>query len=291
MKKFIITMIIIASLFIIAGIGMIVASSAFSIWPWSENFSDEMRKIYYNGKMVQKTIEASTATLKTIDISMVNEEIKVVKGIEKVVITYWENSNNTYEIIQTREKILIKEESQTNFWPLKYKRRYRDNQNLVLIQIPDKLKLNTLNLNFINGKIETESIKIVNANLSIINGTIKLTDSQIDQVKATNTNGTCESTGCTIKNLDFRTINGTVSVNKGDIKIIRLHAINGKIIAADLPGKATDYNINCTTVHGNVYINDKKVSKGGTYKSATSGNRSIDVETVNGKIELNTIIK
>jgi DUF4097 and DUF4098 domain-containing protein YvlB len=291
MKKFIITIIIIASLFIVAGIGMIVVSSAFSIWPWKYHFCDEMQKIYYNGKMVQKTIEAPAATLKTIDISMINEIITVSKGEEKVVITYLENSSNTYEIIQTSEKILINEKSKNYFWPFKHWHKYRDNQNTVLIQIPDKMKLNTLNINSVNGAIDIESVKIKNADLNIINGTVKLAGSQIDQVKATNTNGICESTGCTVKNLDFHTINGTVSVNKGDIKKIRLHAVNGKIKATDLPGKAADYNINCTTVHGNIYINGEKVSKGGSYKSATSGNRNIDVETVNGKIEINTINK
>ena len=53
----------------------------------------------------------------------------------------------------------------------------------------------------------------------------------------------------------------------------------------------TDYNINCRTVNGSVYINGDKVSSRGSYKSLSSGNRSIDIDTLNGKIIIETKIK
>jgi DUF4097 and DUF4098 domain-containing protein YvlB len=290
MKKFTITMIIIASILIISGIGLIVVSSAF--FPWNANFYQIIEKFkYYDGRIVKKSIEASTATLKTIDISMINEKIEVIKGGDKIVITYTENINYTYKIIETGDKISIKEESKHNFWPIEHWFWFHSDQNLVLIQIPDKMKLNTLTLKSINGMIETNSVKIANANISIHNGTIKLIDSQIDQVSASSTNGRCYSIGNTIKDLDFRTINGLVSVDSGDITKIKLHAVNGKVKATGLPGKITDYNINCRTVNGNVHINGKKVSSRGSYKSLVSGHRSIDIDTLNGKIKIETKIK
>jgi hypothetical protein len=291
MKKFIIIMMIIASFFIIAGIGMIVVSSAFSLWPWSENFCDEMRKIYYNGKMVQKTVEASPEALKIIDINMINENIEVVKGNDKAVITYWENSINSYELIQTKDKIILKEEIKSNFWPFKYRLRNRNNQNTLLIQLPDKTKLDKLDISIVNGKVVSGPVKIKNVNLNLTNGTIKLVNCQFDQLKAYNTNGICEAKGCTVKKLDLRTVNGSLSVNKGDVIDMNLNAVNGKIELNDLPGKSSDYSINCKTVHGNVYINNVKVVRRGAYKSGSSGNRIINAETVNGKIEINTLYK
>ncbi len=177
--------------------------------------------------------------------------------------------------------------------PRKFKHRFwfHSKQNLVLVQIPDKIKIDTLNLKSINGKIETNSVKIANANISVQNGIIKLIDSQIDQISASSTNGRCYSIGNTIKVLDFRTINGLVSVDSGDVTNIKLHAVNGKVKATGLPGKITDYNINCRTVNGNVYLNGNKVSSRGSYKSLSTGNRSIDIDTVNGKIKIDTKIK
>ena len=288
MKKFTIVMVIIATVIIATGIGMMVFSGAFGAGGGA--WSQAVDKLGNNGNITEKTIEAPASTLKEIDISFINANIDVVEGGDKVTVTYPENSRYEYDITKSDGKISIKEHSLNKAWFLNIF-NFNLKTRTITIQIPASVKLTTLNLNAVNGIMTLDSVSVEDTDIGTTNGNIIIKSGVFNTVAIDSTNGSLESKDSVIKDLTVKTTNGSVRIDKGDIGKITLNTVNGGVDAVGMAGKETDYSMDFSTVNGSVTINGKKVSSRGDYRSLTSGARSIKVNTVNGGISLETIQK
>jgi hypothetical protein len=288
MKKFTAVIIVIAAVLVAVGIGMVAVSWALS--GGGTIFNNDFQKIGgVAGTVEVKTIEASADTLREIEISMTNVAFEVSSGGDKVVITYPENSRYTYEYSQTADKILLKEHSKRTFWFFGDLFNWSKEATTVTIEIPDTLRLSVLDLSSVNGKMSLDGIAASRIDLEGTNGDVALNECEADALKVGSTNGSFTVTACFVKGADFSTVNGSLSVEDSDIVRLGLDTVNGGLTATGLPGKATDYTLKIDMLNGGVTVNGVKVSQFGGYNSLTTGERTIEVDSINGSVRLETM--
>lgn len=171
----------------------------------------------------------------------------------------------------------------------------------VTLFVPESF-LGDINIATSNGGISFKNLNLNIVDFSTTNGGIKLTNCVLDKADITTSNGKVELDGVSaegkikltssngallLKNItaaaiDGKTSNGKINLSGVDCADIEMDTSNGRI-TADILGEAKDYTISVSTSNGGIYLQGEKIKNGTTQ----GGEKSLSLDTSNGKIEIN----
>ena len=155
------------------------------------------------------------------------------------------------------------------------------------VYIPEDMNLSELEIYTNNGKIESAvNMEVGRLTLKTSNGKVLVSNIKVRESSYISTdNGRIECDGIFNGTSHFVTSNGKVDAKGSYTGEAFFESSNGKI-DIETDRSINDYNINASTSNGNVYINDEKKSE--SYEKNTGAQNSLDINTSNGRINLQT---
>lgn len=274
-----------SKIILILGLGLICLAlilSAFNIKKIINPFFD--RGNDYN----EETIEFNINDVDKLDIDTSDEKIIILPtNQDSIKITYYENEDQTYNIINENKTIIMKKSQKLRF--------FHFNINFFIpsikIEIP-KEKLLDYDIQTSNSKIEVKDLNINNAILKTSNGSVELDNLNFNNnINITTSNAKIELDNIIGRQLMIKTSNGTIELENIKAEIIDAKTSNAKI---DTDNIKTD-KILLKTSNGSIFFEkldcpniELKTSnakiKGELIKDIN--NYSKDIETSNADIDI-----
>lgn len=307
MKKARIVTLIIASVLLVVGIALVASA-------WAMNDFDFTK--LQTTEWTEKKYETSAEGITEFTLDDMNNSIDLLPSTdESIHVTYYESEKDVYTITNENGKIKIKYDDLRHWY------EYIFNFNLhfekITIELPADYS-GELNLHTTNGSITASDMtSLMETRLTTTNGSIEVSGMTVSEnlVLKTNNGSVSINDAAVTKDMELGTVNGRVTLENVKAGDADMHSVNGKVTATNLTSDAdvrmvstnadivldrvdTKDSIRCSTTNGKVYgtivgsMNDYSISSHTTNGSNNlptdkeSGNKSLEVSTVNGSIKI-----
>ena len=261
----------------------------------------DVRAIGSTAPSEKKTYQIAGAALSDITVEDVRHAIRVQPSQDgDVHITYYENEREYYTFGDSDKAVYMKSVSNWHWYEFWRYGSHKDES--VVIEIPDDfaggLHISTVNgaitvtdvalggemvISTTAGAVEVQRVRAAgDVQASSTHGVVRL-----DDVAAHNEGGSASLQASTTNgevsfdrvqadaSLSGHTVNGAITLSGVKADNIQLRTVNGKV-AGTIIGAAAEYTIRSQTTHG----------KNTLPTHAAGGEKKLDVETVNGAIDI-----
>ncbi len=216
------------------------------------------------------------------DFGSMEVEVYSVSG-DEITITHTYTEERNYDIVFDDElnKITITNDKENNFviFNLEQLLSLFNGGDKVVIEVPEHLLLDYVDLESSNGKVQIRNLSINKINIATLNGGISLDTLTVNgDVTVKTSNGDIKAKHITGQyDFDASTSNGRIVLDDLEMRNYDLHSSNGKIIVDNLNVVSYDgLSFYARTSNGAIEMNDVYVA-------------DIDIKTSNGDIDFNNV--